>query len=130
MKNNKVIYPQEVEVLYILPAIRRELAYYYKLQGLGQKEIAELLKVSEPAISQYLKSKRATQVVFSEAEKDEIKKSAERLKQSKRLVEETERILNVMKSNKLTCRTCLEFTSLPEGCNACFQVIDNEPIQK
>ena len=52
MADMKLIQPQEVEVLYILPAIRRELAKEMKKQGLEQKKIAGLLFVTEAAVSQ------------------------------------------------------------------------------
>ena len=67
--------PQEVEVWYVLPAIRRELAKIMKTKvvtrtnedgekvdhKVTQKEIARMLGVTEPAITQYKlkKSKRS-----------------------------------------------------------------------
>ena len=58
----KLLHPQEIEVLYILPAIRRELTIEMKKIGLEQKKIAEYLCVTEAAVSQYLNSKRASQL--------------------------------------------------------------------
>ncbi|MFH1405899.1 MAG: hypothetical protein ABIG52_01635 [Nanoarchaeota archaeon] len=52
-------HPQEIEVWYILPAIRKELVLALKEKGHTQKEIASFLNVTEPAISQYTKEKRA-----------------------------------------------------------------------
>lgn len=116
----KLIYPEEVEVLYMLPAIRRELAVYFKQCGLEQKEIARLLKVSEPAISQYLRAKRATLVTFSEQDKEEIKKSAENIKNNKQLVTETGHLLRILLDNRSTCKICMDVADVPKDCVACF----------
>ena len=48
-------HPQEIEVWYILPAIRKELVVVLKESGLTQRKIAGMLKVTEAAISQYSK---------------------------------------------------------------------------
>ena len=72
--------PQEVEVRYILPAIRRELArVLIKEHSLSQKQAAKILGLTEAAISQYRHSKRAKEVAFSDAVVDEIKKSADKI---------------------------------------------------
>ena len=52
--------PTEVEYWYILPVVRKELAKYLKEIGnLRQKEVADILGISESAVSQYLKGTRA-----------------------------------------------------------------------
>ncbi len=118
----KLVYPEEVEVHYLLPAIRRQLALFLKERGLGHGEIAQLLKISEPSVSHYVKAKRATKVIFSGVEKDEINKSAERLVQNNRpLVEETAHLLHVLKESRFTCKVCTEVTDAPKECVACFQ---------
>ena len=65
--------PQEIEVRYIIPAIRRELAsLLIKEHYKTQKEAAKILGLTEAAISQYQHSKRAKEVVFSDSVKNEI----------------------------------------------------------
>ena len=56
---NKLIQPQEVEVWYIIPLIRKELALAMKKRKMPQNEIASLLGVTDSAISQYSNNKRA-----------------------------------------------------------------------
>lgn len=52
--------PTEVEYWYVLPVIRKELAKKLKELGkLRQKEVADILGISESAVSQYLKGTRA-----------------------------------------------------------------------
>ena len=72
VKRRTWMMPQEVEVWYVLPAIRRELAKVMKTKTvqradedgdkkehkITQKEIAKMLGVTEPAITQYLLRKR------------------------------------------------------------------------
>jgi len=71
--------PQEVEVRYILPAIRRELArIFIQEHKLAQKEAAKILGLTEAAVSQYQHFKRAKEVVFSEGIVKEIRVSVDR----------------------------------------------------
>lgn len=72
--------PQELDVWYLIPAIRRELAIIFtKEKKLSQKETAIILGLTESAISQYLKSKRAEELKFSLKNKEEIRKTAEKI---------------------------------------------------
>jgi len=74
--------PQEVEVWYVIPALRKELAKSLLELGLSQKEIAKRLQLTEPAVSQYLKGKRGNDVKFSDNALKQIKSSARRINNS------------------------------------------------
>ncbi len=52
--------PQEIEVRYILPAIRKQLTIALAKDGLKQNQIARLLNITPAAVSQYIKEKRGT----------------------------------------------------------------------
>ena len=53
--------PQEIEVWYIIPAIRKELARLLTgSYGMTFEKAGELLGVSKAAVSQYLSNKRAS----------------------------------------------------------------------
>ena len=67
--------PQEIEVWYILPAIRKELALAMKLNGIKQVEIAKLLGVTKSAVTQYVNNKRANYVSFNSKIKNQINNS-------------------------------------------------------
>ena len=73
---------QEIEVWYILPAIRREIAKELMNLGLKQKEVANILDITEPAVSQYFKSKRAKDVKFDNSIKNKIKEATKRIYQN------------------------------------------------
>lgn len=60
-------FPQEVITWKVLPAIRAKLAKRLKEKGLTQKEIAEILGLTAPAVSQYMSGKRAADFTIGEA---------------------------------------------------------------
>ena len=72
--------PQELEVWYLIPAIRRELAKILtKEYDMSQKKVAGLFGITESAVSQYIKSKRGNELKFSKVERDKIRKTAEKI---------------------------------------------------
>ena len=87
----KELMPQEIEVWYLIPALRKELArIFIDDYKLIQKETAEMLNLTEPAISQYMKSKRANEVKFSKKDLEKIKKTA------KNIIEKKESMLKAL----------------------------------
>ena len=117
--------PQEIEVRYILPAIRRELARIFITEhDQSQKEAAKLLGITEAAVSQYRHSKRAKEVVFSDSVIDEIKKSAESILADKngrqRVIAEMYRISNLTKVRHILCDLHRSQSKDLESCNVCF----------
>ena len=117
--------PQEIEVRYILPAIRRELArVFIQEHGFNQKEAANLLGLTEAAVSQYQHSKRAKEVVFSDNIVNEIKVSADRIledaKNKLRLIAEIYRISNLTSVKQSLCDIHRSQSIELETCNICF----------
>ena len=116
--------PQEIEVWYIIPSIRKELAKAMAAKGLKQRKIAALLGITEAAISQYLKHKRAKEVDFMQETIEEIKKSSDRIEEnSELLIEEMQRILSLVKKSRTLCLVHSKFSKLPEKCEACLGAI-------
>jgi hypothetical protein len=77
--------PQELEVWYLLPSLRKEIAKtLVNEHNLSQKEVAGIFGMTESAVSQYLKSKRANELKFSKTELDEIKKYANKILEDKK----------------------------------------------
>jgi hypothetical protein len=115
--------PQEIEVWYIIPAIRREFAKtLIKEHGLTQKEVANILGLTEAAVSQYLKSKRAKEVVFNNNIISEIKKSVKVIFNDKeKLMEETHRIINLIKVKKIVCDIHKTHDKVLKACKICFK---------
>lgn len=123
--------PQEIEVRYILPAIRREFArIFIQERSLSQKEAAGILGLTEAAVSQYVHSKRAKKVVFSGNVVNEIRKSANNVLSNKnnkqRLLAETYRITNLTTVKQILCDIHRSQSKELSSCNICF---DEEPIK-
>ena len=116
--------PQEIEVRYILPAIRRELAkIFIQEHRLSQKKAAKILGLTEAAVSQYQHSKRAKEVVFSGSVTEEIKKSAKVILSDRtkpRIVAEMYRISNLTKVRHILCDLHRAQSKGLAGCNICF----------
>jgi len=121
MASDRILTPQSIELHYVLPAVRRELARDLKEMGLDQKEIARRLSVTGAAISQYLSDKRACKVSFTAPIKEEIKRSAQRIKDDAFLIAETQTLLKMIKSERITCKICNTEGGIPENCEACFK---------
>ena len=123
--------PQEIEVRYILPAIRRELArIFIQEYKLSQKETASILGLTEAAVSQYQHSKRAKEVVFSEKVIDEIRVSAKRILADKSmhrqtLMAEMFRVSNLTNVKQILCDLHRSQSKDLGNCNICF---DNDEL--
>ena len=115
--------PQEVEVWYIIPALRREIAKSmiedYKLT---QKQVADYMSITEAAVSQYISSKRAKTVVFSNAVLDEIKNSAKNIIEDQiLLIPEMMRLCKLTAVKQVMCDIHKkQDLKLPDGCDICF----------
>src|SRR3989338_8060062 len=114
--------PQELEVWYLLPSLRKELAkLFIKDYALSQREVSEILGITESAVSQYLKSKRAKKMKFSSMEMGEIRKTANKIVHDKK----NSSIYLYDLSKKLIGSECMcvvhrkHDKNLPEGCSIC-----------
>lgn len=117
----QIIQPQEVEVFYILPAIRSRMASALKGQGMKQKDIAGLLCVQESTISQYMTSKRAADVKFNGLIDKEIAASVGRIKTKEDLVRETQKILELARKEKILCNVHKAVADVQHNCEVCFE---------
>ena len=110
----KLLFPQEIEVWYVLPAIRKAFATSLITAGKPQKEIAAMMGLTEAAISQYKKDKRAHELQEIKAE---VEKSVPRILQdSQQLFPEMMRINEYIKSSGLFCKLHRSKSYTPEGC--------------
>lgn len=103
--------PQEIEVWYIIPAVRRELAKIFTSKyKLKQKEAAKILGVSKAAISQYMHSKRAESINFPAKISKEIERSAAIIIENKKtVIREILRLLSIVKKTKNLCPVCKKY---------------------
>lgn len=116
--------PQEIEVWEILPAIRKEFAKELICEHkLSQKDAAKLLNITDAAVSQYLRSKRASNITFGEITLKEIKKSTARIvKEGKSIMEEMQKICRLPEVRQQICKLHKKQSkSIPEGCSICLK---------
>lgn len=120
----KAVMPQEIEVWYLIPALRRELAkIFIKDYSFTQKKSAEILGITNAAISQYLSSKRGEKINFKEKEVKEIKKSAEKIiKKNGNLIKELYDLCVLLRKSKIICDMHRgQDQNISEDCDICFK---------
>lgn len=116
--------PCEIVVWYVIPSIRLELAKELLNLGMKQKEISELLDITQPAVSQYISDKRGHGIKFNKEIMDQIKIFANDLKDGKlnqsgiisRICELCRRI----KTEDVVCQLHKEKDNIPVDCSACM----------
>lgn len=103
--------PQEIEVWYIIPAIRKELAKLLtKKHKLTFERAGLILGISKSAVSQYINKKRADLIKMPSSMRKEIEKSSDLLVNNNQLaVKEIMRLLALMKKGKCSCKICKRF---------------------
>ena len=114
-------HPQEVEVWYILPAIRKELVLALKEDGLTQRKIAELLNVTESAVSQYTKSKRAQKIKFNSEVKEFVKKAAKKIENKASAYQQIQKISEFVKNSKAICEIHMQLERNLDNCDICYK---------
>ncbi len=98
-----------------------------KSAGKSQKEIAKLLGVSEPAVSQYMSSKRASILKFNDKVKSAIKESSVRIVSETTLMREMQRLTAIIRNERVVCQVHESLGGAPKNCNVCFE--HNELVQ-
>ncbi len=128
----KLIFPQEMEVWYVLPAIRRAIAKELLTQNMNQREVAGILGITEAAISQYKKQKRASDLHFTESLNAEIRRSAQKITGNHALIfQEIMRINKLVKQSGLFCQFHKSMSNTPDGCElVCTHYYDDQIPQK
>ena len=117
---NMYLLPQEIEVWYIIPAVRKELARVLTRDfGMSYEKAGNALGVSKAAISQYLSNKRANKVKLNQEIKKEIKLAGGRINENPKIAMlEVQRILKVMREKKCSCDVCKKYNKEVLGyCN-------------
>ena len=114
--------PQEIEVWYLIPALRRELAkVLIQEYGMSQKKVSEVFRITESAVSQYMKSKRGKELRFPKKELEEIRKTAERINSgSEEANEQLYRLCVKLRGSEHVCDFHRkQDKSLPKNCDLC-----------
>jgi predicted transcriptional regulator len=114
-------HPAEIIVWDILPALRKAIALRMLFKGIKQREIASILGLTESAVSQYAKNKRALDISFSPIVLKQIDSSIELITSKKSsILIETQKLLNLPQVRKKICEIHHSTTELPKNCEICF----------
>ncbi len=113
-------HPQEIEVWYILPAIRKELVKLLKEKGKSGKAIASLLGVTPAAISQYGKDKRGKGIELPSEVKDFVKKKVTEIKDAKSAYRVIQDVNTFIKKSKALCKIHLLLEKDLDDCDVCY----------
>jgi len=113
-----MILPQEIEVWYILPAIRSEMAKCLADKGLKHKDVAKMLGITESAVSQYLKGDRAQKVKFSKKVISEIENSCKKIISDNTCAQrEIQCICSLLRKHGILCEMHKQYNKVCLGCN-------------
>jgi hypothetical protein len=119
--NIRSLQPQEIEVYYLLPAIRRELAKSLKKLGKDQKTIAEYLGVTPAAISQYISGKRGKEIDLPPEFVKEAVNSAKTIKDQQTAFGAVQQLMRRAVDCRVLCQIHYKMDkSLPKQCSLCF----------
>ena len=119
--NMMKLLPQEIELWYVIPALRREFAMNMSTLGMKNVKIAEVLGLTKAAVSQYFSKTRAVEFKFGEEIKNEIRESVARIINGQEPRLEMQRIINILRENKSVCKFHHLKEKLDKDCDMCFK---------
>jgi predicted transcriptional regulator len=116
--------PCEIVVWYVIPAIRSELAKELLNLGMKQKQISEVLDITQPAVSQYISDKRGHGIKFEPEVQNMIKDFAGDLVSGKAgqqdIIPKMCEICKKVKAEELICQIHKDKDNVPLNCTACM----------
>ena len=114
--------PQEIDVWYVLPAVRRELAMRLIEKGLRQRDIAQKLGVTEAAVSQYVSRKRASTIKIPRDIMKAIDRAADNMINNRDCHRyELQSLLEKIRKTGFLCEIHRLYDTVPKCCNVCMQ---------
>ena len=113
---------QELEVWYIIPALRRALALEMQKRGLKAVEIAQRLGLTKAAVSQYFSKTRAVEFRFDLKMQREVGQAVDSILAGEHANHELQRLLLLLRENRAVCTFHrLQEKNIDKQCNICFQ---------
>jgi predicted transcriptional regulator len=116
--------PCEIVVWYVIPTIRSELAKELLNLGMKQKQISEVLDITQPAVSQYISDKRGHGIKFDPEVQNMIKDFAQNLVDGKAsqvdIIPKMCQICKKIKAEEVVCQLHKDKDNIPINCNACM----------
>ena len=112
---------QELEVWYVIPTIRKELALAMKNKGLKQVEIAKRLDLTKSAITQYLNESRGNEIKLTPELREQVSISANRIQSSQDTIREIQYLIGLSREQKVACQLHKVLDKTFSNCNLCFE---------
>lgn len=116
--------PCEIVVWYVIPSIRSELAKELLNLGMKQKEISEILDITQPAVSQYISDKRGHGIRFESEIQAMIKDFAVKMAKGEAgqtdIIPKMCEICKKIKAEEVVCQLHKEKDNIPIDCHACM----------
>jgi hypothetical protein len=118
-----MILPQEIQVRYIIPALRKAFAdSLVNDYGLTQARAADILDVTPAAISQYFTKKRAASLDLPNVVRDDVRAACDRiLDDETSLLHELHRLTTTTDVKELMCTIHRDKGSVTDDCRICFE---------
>lgn len=116
--------PCEIVVWYVIPAIRSELAKDLLALGMKQKEVSELMDITQPAVSQYITDKRGSGIELNDNVKEMVKELAVQLRNGEakktEIIGRTCAICKHIKTEDVLKQLDIDASDLDEDCQGCL----------
>ena len=116
--------PCEIVVWYVIPAIRSELAKELLNLGMRQKDVSELMDITQPAVSQYITDKRGSGIKLDDNVRQMIKDFAEELADGRatkaQLIGRTCSICKHVETADVLEQLNIDKSDLGEDCQSCL----------
>ena len=116
--------PCEIVVWYVIPAIRSELAKELLNLGMKQKDVSELMDITQPAVSQYITDKRGSGVKLQDDVRKMVRDFARELAVGKAtkadLIPRTCSICRNVKTSDVLEQLNIDKSDLGDDCKTCL----------
>ncbi|WP_297824580.1 transcriptional regulator [uncultured Methanobrevibacter sp.] len=116
--------PCEIVVWYVIPAIRSELAKELLNLGMKQKDVSELMDITQPAVSQYITDKRGSGIKLNDDVRAMIKQFARELSEGEAtkadLISRTCTICKNVKTMDVLKQLNIDKSELGDDCQTCL----------
>ena len=116
--------PCEIVVWYVIPAIRSELAKELLNLGMKQKDVSELMDITQPAVSQYITDKRGSGIKLDNHVKTMVKDFAFELSTGEStkadLISRTCMICKQVETADVLNQLGIDKSELGEDCQSCM----------
>ena len=116
--------PCEIVVWYVIPAIRSELAKELLNLGMKQKDVSELMDITQPAVSQYITDKRGSGIKLDDHVRTMVKDFAFELSTGEStkadLISRTCMICKQVETADVLDQLGIDKSELGEDCQSCM----------